>query len=261
MELQDYLSTYGLERLCLTYSIRHIRHKKYPHLVCLKYSQRDSPMAEKVVQQCRGIIFDESDNWRIVSYPYNKFFSYGEKHAAKLDWSTAWCYEKLDGSLMVLYFYDGHWHVQTSATPDARTRVDETQYTFINLFWQVWSELGYQLPDAKSTQYCFMFELLTPFNQVITKQRSNRLILHGLRDTATCLETSPELYEGTYEIAQRVKINNWQSVKVLTAELDPLQSEGFVVCDANFNRVKVKSPQYVALAHLEEGSDVLPTPP
>jgi hypothetical protein len=42
--------------------------------------------------------------------------------------------------------------------------------------------------------------------------------------------------------------------------LDPHAREGFVVCDRNFNRVKVKSPRYIALAHLtrldHEGSNV-----
>jgi tRNA splicing ligase len=53
-----------------------------------------------VVQECRGLILDESANWRIVAFPYTKFFNYGEEHAASIDWSTACVQEKLDGSLM-----------------------------------------------------------------------------------------------------------------------------------------------------------------
>jgi len=33
-------------------------------------------------------------------------------------------------------------------------------------------------------------------------------------------------------------------------KINPTQHEGFVVCDKHFNRVKVKAPQYVALAML-----------
>ncbi len=59
-------------------------------------------MGEKIVQQCRGIILDEANNWQIVSYPYDKFFNYEESYAPQLDWSTAKIFEKLDGSLMTL---------------------------------------------------------------------------------------------------------------------------------------------------------------
>ena len=35
--------------------------------------------------------------------------------------------------------------------------------------------------------------------------------------------------------------------------LRPMECEGYVVVDRHFNRIKVKSPQYVALSHLKEG--------
>ncbi len=101
------------------YAIKVVAHRQYPHLISLKYSQIDSPMGEKIVQQCRGIVLDRSQDWAIVSYPYDKFFNYGEGHRATVNWSTARVYEKLDGSLMTLYFYEGAWHVQSSGTPDA----------------------------------------------------------------------------------------------------------------------------------------------
>ena len=105
MELQQYLREHGLEKLIADYSIKAVTHKQYPHLISLKYSQIDSPMGEKIVQQCRGIVLDRSNNWEIVSYPYDKFFNYGEGngevfYSAAIDWSTAKVYEKLDGSLM-----------------------------------------------------------------------------------------------------------------------------------------------------------------
>ena len=40
--------------------------------------------------------------------------------------------------------------------------------------------------------------------------------------------------------------------EVVTAcnKLNPVQDEGYVLVDKDFNRVKVKNPQYVALSHL-----------
>ena len=42
-------------------------------------------------QSCRsasGLVLDEQDSWRVCSFPYIKFFNYGEKRAV-VDWSTA----------------------------------------------------------------------------------------------------------------------------------------------------------------------------
>ena len=104
MELQDYLRNQGLTSLCNEFNIKVNRHQDFPGLVCLKYSQQESPLEKKIVQQCRGIILDETKNWQIVSYPYNKFFNYGESQAAAINWDNAVVYDKLDGSLMILYY-------------------------------------------------------------------------------------------------------------------------------------------------------------
>ena len=138
MELQEYLRENGLERLSQEYKIKINRHQKYPHLVCLKYSQIESPMAAKVVQQSRGIILNEKRNWDIVSYAYDKFFNYGEPLAVQIDWQKATVYDKLDGSLMILYYYDNKWQVQSSGTADGSGEVNGFNVTFAELFWQVW---------------------------------------------------------------------------------------------------------------------------
>jgi len=58
-----------------------------------------------IYKLCRGIILDAEDDWRVVSLPYVKFFNYGESYADKtLDWTTAKVYEKLDGSMVTLYW-------------------------------------------------------------------------------------------------------------------------------------------------------------
>ena len=37
----------------------------------------------------------------------------------KINWKTARVYEKIDGSLMTLYFYDNKWIISSSGKPDA----------------------------------------------------------------------------------------------------------------------------------------------
>jgi RNA ligase len=258
MELQQYLRAHGLEKLIADYSIKSVTHKQYPHLISLKYSQIDSPMGEKIVQQCRGIVLDRSNNWEIISYPYDKFFNYGEGngevfYSASIDWSTAKVYEKLDGSLMTLYFYDGAWRVQSSGTPDAAGEVSGFGFSFADLFWRVWQELGYQLPT--DSEYCFMFELVTKYNRVVVQPKLNQLILHGVRHVPSRQEADPQVWTELYgwELVKTYPLTDWTTVIEAAKDLNPMESEGYIVCDRAFNRVKIKSPQYVAIAHLREG--------
>jgi tRNA splicing ligase len=69
----------------------------------LRYDQFRSPFGEPIVQECRGLILDEKENWKLVAYPYKKFFNYQEKYAAELDWKNITVYEKVDGSIATLY--------------------------------------------------------------------------------------------------------------------------------------------------------------
>src|SRR5512140_984747 len=78
--------------------------------VSLKYDMIESPMAEPIVQQCRGMVVDTARR-AVLAWPYNKFWNHGEGAAAPIDWSTARVQEKLDGSLMILYWDAGSWVV------------------------------------------------------------------------------------------------------------------------------------------------------
>lgn len=253
MELQTYLREEGLEKLCDGYYIKTNRHQQYPNLVCLKYSQIDSPMSEKVVQQSRGIIVDEANNWEIVSYSYDKFFNYGEHLAANIDWESTTIYDKLDGSLMVLYYYDRQWRVQSSGTADGGGQVGGFKFTFAELFWNVWQELDYQLPQE--TDYCFSFELLTRYNRIVVQQNSNNLILHGVRNIKTLKEEKPKVWakKYNYNLVKTFSFQNWQEIIETAEKLEPWEAEGYVICDRHFNRIKVKSSQYVAWSHFVSG--------
>jgi RNA ligase len=251
-ELQTYLRTHGLEKLCETFAIKASRHKELPNLVCFKYHQIDSPMSEAVVQQSRGLILNEADDWAVVSYSYNKFFNYGEGHAAAIDWSSAKVYDKLDGSLMVLYPYAGKWHVQSSGTADALGTINPHPVTFRELFWQTWQALAYVLPPI--LPYSLSFELLTPLNRIVVPQSKARLILHGVRNLETLQEEDPALWADKYiwEAVRTYSFHSWEALLVASEALKPEVGEGYIVCDGNYGRVKVKSPQYVALHQLKD---------
>src|SRR6476659_8011413 len=93
-------------------------------LVSLKYDQINSPMADPIVQECRGVVVHVPTG-TVLAHPYNKFWNHGEHLAATIDWSTARVQDKLDGSLMILYWHpaNGAWQVASSGHPIAGGRL------------------------------------------------------------------------------------------------------------------------------------------
>lgn len=219
-------------------------------LVQLKYNQITSPMAEAIVQQCRGLIVDESRGWEVVCHPFDKFFNWGEPLAAPIDWSSARVFEKLDGSLMSLFFYDGAWQVASSGLPDASGPMGaRAGLTMAQGFWETWATLGYELPGAEWARWWFGFELMTPWSQVIVRHEEPRIVLTGARGP-NGREVSIEEVPFGWLKAPSLALGSLDEALEAVEQIDPMSGEGFVVCDAGFARVKIKSPRYVALHHM-----------
>lgn len=246
----------SLEALKEMYAISHRRGIEFPHLVSLKYSQIDSPLGDPTVQQCRGIILDEKDNWRIVARPFDKFFNWGEPHAAKIDWGTAQVQEKLDGTLCILYWYAGDWRVATTGTPDATGEVGpgEQDITFKQLFWRTWDHLGYIKPAMRWQPWTFLFELMTPYNRVVCRYPEPRLVFLGARGAyAEGEELSPDEFAWQsykWTAVKEFPLRTMAHIQSTFVAMDPLNQEGYVVVDSDYHRIKVKHPGYVALHHM-----------
>ena len=276
LEVQKFLREHGIEKLQEDYAIMVRRHWKYDNLVCLKYHMIDSPMAKRISQECRGLILDEALDWAVVSRPFDKFFNSSEGHAAEIDWSTAQVQEKLDGSLMTLYHYQNEWHVQSSGTADAGGGVNGAMaewrengklimpfpQNFKEYFWQiaVKNEMSIH-PSMKDvpTDYCFMFEMMGPLNRIIVKHDIAKLVLIGARNVNTGQELRPvmaaTLLPGPVESVKLHPLSNLNDIVNTFDDMNPVEQEGYIVCDAQFNRIKVKCPTYVAL-HYAKGNEV-----
>ena len=260
LAVQQFLRTGGtLEALAESYAVKAVRHQTYPNLVLLKYNQIASDMSLPIVQECRGIILDEADNWRVVSRGYSKFFNFGEPNAAEIDWATARVQEKVDGSLCTVFEYAGTWHVATTGSPDASGPVgDNSEMTFAALFQQT---LGLYLgedwdtPPWESTDWCYLFELTTPQNRVVVNHLTAGLTLLGVRDRASgsWVETAGAVMARVVPPVREYPLQSFADIQATFGTMDPLTQEGYVVVDAAGKRVKVKHPGYVAIHHMKDG--------
>lgn len=242
---QAFLRNKGtLEDLENFYAVKVKRHPTYTNLVHLAYDQikafETDAFDHEITRECRGMILDEKNDWAVVCRGFDKFFNEGEKYAAPVDYSTAEIQEKVDGSLMFMWFYDGQWHVSTTGTPDASGSVNGENLTFCQLFWKTYSAYGkgYCRDMPKRTDVTYLFELTSPYNRVVIPHTECSLTLIGARE-----HSGNELYPAAYK-----KLVSWIptaprfDTKAFGEKLD---KEGFVVCDHLFRRVKIKDPRYL----------------
>lgn len=255
--LQTYLrSGRTLPALEQEYGIRTVPSGDHPSLLLFKYHQILSPMHESIVQESRGIILDSADDWRCVARGYDKFFNYGEPNAGEIDWTTARIQEKVDGSLCLLYRYQGAWRVATTGSPDASGPVDTNDFTYADLFWETLR--SYPLPDdfdSGAQGLTLLFELTTPHNRVVVPHLTRRLTLLGARETETGNWLDSDQIRQLAEWlnvppVKEFRLQNIDEVLSSFASINPLEQEGYVVIDDMHRRIKVKHPLYVAIHHL-----------
>jgi hypothetical protein len=247
-------ATFHLERLKAKFAIDYKFHSKYPNLCLLKYSQIDSPFSEPIVQECRGLILNSADNWNAIAFPFTKFFNNFEGLAANIDWKTAKVQEKRDGSLISMWHYKGEWNISTSGCPDGLNQVGDTGITFGELFWQTFNKQNLDT-GGLFDWYTYIFELTSPFNRVVVDYKESKLTLIGVGNLQTLNEVHPDkVFFKFAETPRPVEypLPSVESCLNAANKLNPLENEGYVVVDANFNRVKIKSPAYVAIHHMKD---------
>lgn len=260
--VQSHLASGGtIEDLAERHAIKARRHGKYPNLVLLKYAI-DAAFMNPMVRECRGIVLDEADGWRVVSRAFDKFGNDGEGYVPDIDWSTARVQEKLDGSLCVLYHYDGAWHVATSGSPDASGQVRRagvrgadaySAETFAAYFWSTFFAEGGRLPEP--SDLCFSFELMGPLNRIVVVHERPWLRLLSVRDRVTGTQFWPEQWADVVGIpaVRSFPLTTLAEIQQSFEHISPVSQEGYVVVDGTFNRVKIKHPGYVALHHAKDG--------
>jgi hypothetical protein len=154
-------------------------------------------------------------------------------------------------SLATIYPYSGEWHVSTTGTPDASGTINGFDITFQKLFWDTFK---YQLPDP-NCGICFFFELTSHYNRVVVRYAEPNLTLLGARNLITLQELTAQEAQRYIPcpIVQEFPLNSFDACVASFAKMDPLEQEGYVVLDGEFNRVKIKHPGYVLLHHAKDG--------
>jgi len=224
-------------------------------LVLLNYGI-DADKFNPIIQECRSLILEKS-TWNVVSMAFKRFFNSHEGSAAEIDWPTAQAYEKIDGSLFHLFWYGGEWRCASRGKLNGSGDVSASCpfKTFGELFWSKIPRTDHYLSDA----YCYIFELVSPWNRIVTVYKKPALYILTARRMNTLEEESDawlDIFaeEFGFDRPGRWAFRSLEETKTATEALG-VTEEGFVVCDAGRNRIKVKSVSYLTLHKMFNGGE------
>lgn len=216
-------------------------------LVCFKYAT-EADFSDPLVCEARGVIIDTA-RLVVVCWPFDKFFNVQEKYAADIDWSSARVLEKIDGSMIKLFWYDGAWRFATSSTCDARNAVVSgyKDLTYADIIAR--AENINDIPfEELNRDYTYVFELVSPLTQIVVRYEMTALFFLAARNNLTGEETDTELSQ--FKKPRSFALKTLDECLEAASKLNDgevIEDEGFVVVDGHHNRVKIKSPAYIAM--------------
>jgi RNA ligase len=195
---------------------------------------------DDVTKQCRGLVTDNEGN--VVARPFKKFFNIEENQHTPTEQFDV--YEKMDGSLGILFNYKGEWVLATrgSFTSDQSVKGTELlqKYDYLRLN-----------PD-----YTYLFEIIYPENRIVCTYDFEDLVLLGMIHTKSGDEVN--IHSGNDEdVRFKNLLNNlgfnivrkYDGISDYTYLKHAISDnrEGFVVRFSNGDRMKIKGEEYLRL--------------
>lgn len=218
--VQQYLSRNSLDTLKETYGINY-KFNDDNRLVQLDYDQirSDKLRYDPIVKECRGLIL-EVFSWDIIAKGFDRFRNLNEIEHKKetFNWKNYKAYNKEDGSLILLYNYQGEWRVNTrlnfcspftchqnDLTEDiiqnTEEYVDKYKFSFytealkhiintvnknqganVNYDTLPKDTLNEYLSTLLNPNYTYTFEYCSKYNRIVTLYEESKLFLLGIYD-------------------------------------------------------------------------------
>lgn len=217
-------------------SMWYIRKQKHPTLPLYIYNYTEKCQYERKWNEHtlshRWLIKDES--WNIVARSFPKFFNYEElsgKMKRKILWNieTFKVAEKLDGSLLIVFFYDWQWHTATKWSFESEQSIKGL-------------ELAQDLLENMDEAYTYLFEVIYPENKIVVEYKWERLVFLARVDIDWnidhCWDYMPDKFisYGDLTIDDIVKLQ----------DEDTANAEWYVCYNGN-NMFKVKLKTYIEM--------------
>lgn len=261
LKIQEFIKAHDNWRDLLSAEPYNLKISEDDGFILFKYNQIASNFSQEICKEARGLILDSQDDFRVVRYAFKKFFNIDEGHAAHIDWNTAVATEKIDGSIMSVWYARGKWHLSTNGTIDAfkAELAGVGPYkTFGELFESVLPLSAFV--GNRYEPYCLTFELVSPYNKVVIDYPETKVYLLSARNMLSeDLHETPAVETVAKELGvARPKfwlLEDEKEYRDLVASM-PEGHEGIVVQDGNYERVKIKTLLYFEM-HRAKNNGVL----
>lgn len=217
-------------------SKNYVRVNKHPGHDLYIYNYTQNAQFERIWNDitlaCRGLILDKNEN--VIARPFAKFFNLGEMENQILPDSTFEVYDKMDGSLGILYWIDDV-PFMASRGSFASDQSDKANEMLHGKYRNSWSLL-----DKNKT---YLFEIIYPENRIVLDYGiSEELVLLAIIDTHSGEEFPLE--DIGFPLVE--KYNGIKDILTLK-EMDITNKEGFIIKYSNNFRVKIKFDEYLRL--------------
>lgn len=248
LKIQEFIKTHDNWEELLSNAPYNLKISWDDDFVLFKYSQIDSDFNEEICREARGLILDARDNFKVVRYAFKKFFNLGESFAATIDWDTAVATEKIDGSIMSVWYARGEWHLSTNGTIDAFKAELSGVGPYKNFGELFESVLPLSTFENHPKDVCWTFELVSPYNKVVIDYPETKVYLLSVRFMNSLAELDYDrisFYAGKLGVAypQFYYMNDEAGFRRLVENM-PEGHEGIVVRDQYNERVKIKTLLY-----------------
>jgi RNA ligase len=200
-----------------------------------------------------------NDLHEVVARPFQKFFNLEESENLILPDEPFEVYEKMDGSLGILYWVDSKPAIATRGS-----FTSEQAFVATELLHTKYADSIKYLDPTKT----YLFEIIYPENRIVIDfGDARKLVLLAVIDTKSGFEIPLPTHE-YFEIVKRYEgLNDLKQLKALEEQ----NREGFVVKFKSGYRLKVKFEEYVRIhkiitrvstiniwGYLKEGQEFLP---
>lgn len=259
MHLIDYINTYEDWEERLAQPPYNLIIKTDGDYKLLKYSQLESDFSLDEVVEARGCIVEYDflhNKWVYVCRPFKKFFNYGEPWAARIDWSAVKITEKIDGSLMKIWYDNKKWRLSTNGAINAfEASIESASGTYGDMFEFILGKSVHEFArDCYLYPFCtYLFEMTSPETRIVIPYDYGITYL-----TAFYNETGREVELTPFQEEQILSYVNMPDSYVFSSVGEVINAaksraglhEGFVIRDKWGERVKIKTPAYLQAAHL-----------
>ena len=233
-----------------------ITYNQNGNLVLLKYNVAIwNTGFHKLAKLCRGKIVDTEDDYKIVSYPFDKFFNLNEnedtdeklieKYISGADY--IYVNDKIDGSTIIVSNYKGKPLITTNGS------FDNIQIDWANeMFQKKYKTFFKEMKDG----YTYIFELVHPENRIVLDYgESECLYLLNIRDISSgrLLPLSDVHFIAKrhgFALPEVYDFKNLKDMIKLAHELTDVNKEGWVFrigYKGNEYMVKLKLDEYFAM--------------